>query len=71
MLFSAKTGLSQTKSKTPQKSPTVFSSTVRQTKKEVPKGDGKEKSGMKENPGMKYKTKDSFLILQSLEDIYS
>jgi hypothetical protein len=70
MLFSAKTGLTQSKSRTPQKNAGMFASTTKQTKKES-KGDVKDKSSTKENTGIKYKTKDSYLILQSLEEIYA
>lgn len=68
MIFAAKTGSSQqSRSRTPQKSSNMFPSSAKQPKKEGTKHETaqKDKNG-KENITMKYKTKDSFMILQNL-----
>jgi len=69
MLFSSKTGGNNNiRTKTPQKSQAVFPSSAKQPKKEGGKYESsqKEKMNGKENVTLKYKTKDSFHILQLL-----
>jgi hypothetical protein len=72
MLFAAKTGMgSHSRSKTPNKSGLGPTSTTKKDNSRFDTGqkDKKDKSG-KENMGLKYRTKDSYLILQNLEEIY-
>lgn len=74
MLFSSKTGgITNVRTKTPQKSQTMFPSSGKQVKKEGGKYESgqKDKTNGKENTSIKYKTKDSFQILQMLEEIYN
>ena len=73
MIFANKTGGGQHgRSRTPQKNVQSNSSTARGARKEPKYESGqRDKSKGKEQPGLKYKTRDSFQILQSLEDIYS
>jgi len=73
MLFSSKTGgLKSVRNKTPSKPQTTLGTPSKQ-KKEGAKYESnqKEKTNGKENHAVKYKTKDSFHILQILEDIYN
>ena len=74
MLFANKTvGGHHNRSKTPQRNTISGSSTHRVSKKDANNQDSaqRDKSGMKEQPGFKFKTKDSFQILQALELIYN
>ena len=73
MLFANKAvGGSHGRSKTPQRSIPSGNSTSRTPRKEANKYESgqREKATGKEQPGIKYKTKDSFQILQCLENIY-
>ena len=71
MLFANKTvGGQPSRSKTPQKN-TSGNSTSRARKEGMKQESGqKERASNKQQPGIKYKTKESFNILQSLENIY-